>query len=39
MQALDDLISTVRHQITKRDIQDLDEVLKDLEEAENLLEE
>ncbi len=38
MSALDDLVSTVRIQVAKGDIQVLDEVLKDLEEAENLLE-
>ena len=38
MPAIDDLARTVHHQITKGDTQDLDEVLKDLEEAENLLE-
>jgi len=39
MPAVDDLVSTVRHHLIKGDTQDLDEVLKDLEEAENLLEE
>lgn len=38
MPALDDLASTVRHQVMKGDIQELDEVLRDLAEAENLLE-
>ena len=38
MPAVDDLARTVHHQITKGDTRDLDEVLKDLEEAENLLE-
>ncbi len=38
MPAVDDLASTVHHQIKPGDTQDLDEVLKDLEEAENLLE-
>ena len=38
MPAVDDLASTIRHQIMKGDTQELDEVLKDLEEAENLLE-
>ena len=39
MPAIDDLASTVRHQLMKMegDTGDLDEVLKDLEEAENLL--
>ena len=39
MPAVDDLASTVHHQIKPGDSQDLDEVLRDLEEAENLLEE
>ena len=38
MPAVDDLVSTIRHQLIKGDTQDLDEGLKDLEEAENLLE-
>jgi len=38
MPATDDLASTVRFQIGKEDTQDLDKVLKELEEAENLLE-
>lgn len=39
--AIDDLVRTVQHQLMKMegDTQDLDEVLKDLEEAENLLQE
>jgi len=39
MPVVDDLVRTIRHQMIKGDAQDLDEVLKDLEEAENLLEE
>ena len=39
MPAVDDLVSTVHHQIKTRETQVLDRVLKDLEEAENLLEE
>ena len=41
MPAVDDLASTVRYQLMKMegDTKDLDEVLKDLEEAESLLEE
>ena len=38
MPATDDLASTVRFQIGKEDTQDLDEILRDLEEAETLLE-
>jgi len=36
MPALDDLADTIQYQV-KEDIYDLDEVLKDLEDAENLL--
>lgn len=39
MPAVDDLASTVHRQIKTGDTQNLDEILRDLEEAENLIEE